>query len=59
MDRHGNHRDRMIIIGVKDQGVGMSEEDQSKLFKEKYFRSTNEEALNMASGTRSGYDIEL
>lgn len=33
---------RMMVIGVTDQGFGMSEEDVSRLFKERYFRSTNQ-----------------
>jgi signal transduction histidine kinase len=41
----------------------MIEEDQKKLFKVRYFRSTNQEALNMASGTGLGmmltYNIML
>jgi signal transduction histidine kinase len=63
IDRQGNRRGRMVVVAVRDQGVGMSEEDQKKLFKVRYFRSTNQEALNMASGTGLGmlltYNIML
>jgi signal transduction histidine kinase len=45
---------RRMVVGVKDQGIGMSEEDQAKMFKVRYFRSTNKEAQNMASGTGLG-----
>jgi signal transduction histidine kinase len=63
VDRQGIRRGRMVVVAVRDQGVGMSEEDQKKLFKVRYFRSTNQEALNMASGTGLGmmltYNIML
>ncbi|MEO1290146.1 MAG: HAMP domain-containing sensor histidine kinase, partial [Chloroflexota bacterium] len=45
---------RMVMIWVKDQGIGMSDEDQQKLFKTRYFRSNNEEAKTMAEGTGLG-----
>jgi signal transduction histidine kinase len=54
VDREGNKRGRMVVIAVRDQGIGMSEEDQKKLFKVRYFRSSNQEAINMASGTGLG-----
>lgn len=57
IDRQGNKRGKMVVIAVKDQGIGMSEEDQSKLFKERYFRSTNREATDMASGTGLGMTL--
>lgn len=57
VDRQGNKRGRMVVIAVKDQGIGMSEEDQSKLFKTKYFRSTNDEAYEMAKGTGLGMNL--
>lgn len=50
----GDKVGRRVVVGVKDQGVGMSEEDQTKLFKVQYFRSTNTEAQQMASGTGLG-----
>ena len=34
----------MMRVSVKDEGIGMSQEDVSRLFKENYFRSSNEEA---------------
>ncbi len=49
----GKLRGRMMRVSVVDQGIGMSEEDQKKLFRERYFRSTNEVALNEA-GTGLG-----
>lgn len=57
IDRQGNKRGRMVVVAIKDQGIGMSEEDQSKLFKERYFRSTNREATDMASGTGLGMTL--
>ncbi|MGJ3237667.1 MAG: GAF domain-containing protein [Anaerolineae bacterium] len=57
VDRQGNRRGRMVVIWIKDQGIGMSEEDQSKLFKERYFRSTNDEAKSMATGTGLGMTL--
>jgi len=46
VDRRGEARGKMVQISVTDQGIGMSEEDQNRLFKERYFRSTNQEALD-------------
>ena len=37
---------RMVQVAVIDQGLGMSEEDQNLMFKQKYFRSTNQDALD-------------
>ena len=45
-DQRGEKRGRMLTLSVKDEGFGMSEADQSKLFKERYFRSTNQQALD-------------
>ncbi|MGB7340479.1 MAG: GAF domain-containing protein [Phototrophicaceae bacterium] len=63
VDKKGEKRGRMVVISVKDQGIGMSEEDQAMLFKTRYFRSTNDEAKNMAAGTGLGmmltYNIML
>jgi signal transduction histidine kinase len=50
----GERLGRMVVVGVKDQGIGLSEEDQAKMFKVRYFRSTNKEAHEMASGTGLG-----
>jgi len=52
--RSGDRLGRMLVVGVSDQGIGMSEEDQAKMFKVRYFRSTNKEAQEMASGTGLG-----
>lgn len=57
VDTQGNKRGRMIVVYVKDQGIGMSDEDQKKLFKERYFRSTNDEAREMAAGTGLGMTL--
>ena len=57
VDRQGGKRGRMVVISVKDQGIGMSKEDQAKLFKERYFRSTNKEATDMAAGTGLGMTL--
>ena len=40
----GKVGERMLVIAIRDQGLGMSQEDQAKLFKVRYFRSTNKEA---------------
>jgi signal transduction histidine kinase len=45
VDQSGKQRGKMVVISVTDQGLGISEEDQNRLFKERYFRSTNREAL--------------
>lgn len=37
---------RMIQVAIIDQGLGMSEEDQKLMFKQKYFRSSNQDALD-------------
>jgi signal transduction histidine kinase len=52
-DQDGKLRGKMLVVAVTDQGLGMSEADQTKLFKERYFRSTNKEALEQ-SGTGLG-----
>src|SRR5690606_31530418 len=57
VDKQGNKRGRMVVVYVQDQGIGMSEEDQKKLFKERYFRSTNDEAREMATGTGLGMTL--
>ncbi len=57
VDKQGNKRGRMVVVYVQDQGIGMSEEDQKKLFKERYFRSTNDEAREMAAGTGLGMTL--
>lgn len=45
VDKHGKKRGPMMVISVKDEGMGISKEDQARLFREKYFRSTNPAAL--------------
>ncbi|GAB5491540.1 MAG: hypothetical protein Phog2KO_17550 [Phototrophicaceae bacterium] len=57
VDRQGNKRGKMVVVYVQDQGIGMSNEDQQKLFKERYFRSTNNEAREMATGTGLGMTL--
>lgn len=57
VDRGGFKRGRMVVISVSDQGIGMSEDDQKRLFKERYFRSTNNEARDMAAGTGLGMTL--
>lgn len=42
--RGGSSTSQMMRVSVKDEGIGMSQEDVSRLFKENYFRSSNEEA---------------
>jgi signal transduction histidine kinase len=42
----GTRRGKMLVLSVKDEGLGMSKEDQERLFKERYFRSTNPDALD-------------
>lgn len=54
IDQQGYKMGRMVVLSVTDEGIGMSEEDQKRLFKESYFRSTNAEAQNMAAGTGLG-----
>lgn len=44
VDQKGRRRGPMVVVSVIDQGIGMSEEDQKRLFREKYFRSTNKAA---------------
>lgn len=46
INQQGQKGKRMLVLSVKDQGFGMSQEDQSKMFKERYFRSTNKQALD-------------
>ncbi len=45
VDQQGKRRPPMLVVAVKDQGLGISKEDQARLFKEKYFRSSNKVAL--------------
>lgn len=45
VDQQGKHRPPMLVIAVTDQGLGISKEDQARMFKEKYFRSSNKVAL--------------
>ncbi len=45
-DKRGQKRGEMIQVSVEDEGLGISEADQKRLFKERYFRSTNPEAID-------------
>lgn len=56
IDRQGKRRDPMLRISVIDQGFGISEEDQKRLFRERYFRSTNQRALEQP-GTGLGMTL--
>jgi signal transduction histidine kinase len=40
----GRKLGNVLRLSIKDEGLGISEEDQKKLFKERYFRSSNEVA---------------
>lgn len=46
IDANGVHRGPMVRVSISDQGFGISEEDQKRLFRERYFRSTNDKALD-------------
>ena len=50
-----DRKDHHVVLAVTDQGLGMSQEDQSRLFTE-FFRSTNPEALAVP-GTGLGLSI--
>lgn len=41
IDKRGKRRGSMMIVSIQDEGIGMSEEDKSRLFKERYFRAGN------------------
>jgi len=41
IDRKGKRRGPMMKVSVIDQGIGISKEEQEKLFKERYFRASN------------------
>jgi signal transduction histidine kinase len=45
VDRQGRRREPMLRLSVIDEGFGISEEDQKRLFRERYFRGTNQRAL--------------
>lgn len=45
VDQQGRKRGAMLQVSVIDEGLGMSKEDQARLFRERYFRSTNKLAL--------------
>jgi signal transduction histidine kinase len=51
----GDGKTPMAHIAVKDNGIGMSQEDQERLF-QKFFRSTNPVALEI-QGTGLGLNI--
>jgi signal transduction histidine kinase len=50
-----DRNDQQVVLAVTDQGLGMSQEDQSRLFTE-FFRSTNPDALAVP-GTGLGLSI--
>jgi signal transduction histidine kinase len=50
-----DRKDQQVVLAVTDQGLGMSQEDQSRLFTE-FFRSTNPAALAVP-GTGLGLSI--
>ncbi len=56
VDRDGRKRGPMMEISVADQGLGISKEDQQRLFRERYFRSTNRIALEQP-GTGLGMTL--
>jgi signal transduction histidine kinase/multidrug transporter EmrE-like cation transporter len=56
VDRDGRKRGAMMEISVADQGLGISKEDQQRLFRERYFRSTNRIALEQP-GTGLGMTL--
>jgi signal transduction histidine kinase len=56
VDRTGRKREPMLRISVIDEGLGISKEDQQRLFKERYFRSTNEVAKQQ-QGTGLGMPL--
>ena len=60
IERYANKQNKilgnMLHVFVKDQGLGMAEDDVNKLFKESYFRSSNEQALDQ-KGTGLGMII--
>lgn len=47
---------RVLHIGVKDNGLGISKEDQKKMF-QPYFRSTNPKARDEQKGTGVGLSL--
>jgi signal transduction histidine kinase len=55
-NKQGQTFSNVMRISVKDEGLGMSEEDLKLLFHEKYFRSTNQKALDQP-GTGLGMMI--
>lgn len=55
-DQKGKPRGRMMQISIIDQGLGISESDQKRLFREQYFRSTNQAALDQP-GTGLGMKL--
>ena len=56
VDHAGKRREPMLRLSVVDEGLGISEEDQERLFKERYFRSTNQLALEQP-GTGLGMTL--
>ena len=52
IDQEGKSLGRMVGISIVDQGIGMSEEDLQKLFRERYFRT--DRAREMEKGTGLG-----
>lgn len=60
IERYRNQRGKVVgdvmHISISDQGIGMSEEDLKRLFREDYFRSENEKAREQ-KGTGLGMMI--
>lgn len=58
INKDGLRRGRVVRLSVIDEGIGMSEADQKKLFREQYFRSSNEEAKKQP-GTGLGMVLSM
>jgi signal transduction histidine kinase len=56
VSQNGRVLGRMMRVSISDTGIGMSEADLKRIFKEDYFRSENEEAKQQ-KGTGLGMMI--
>jgi two-component system sensor histidine kinase ChiS len=54
--QNGKGEDEFVLCAVTDTGIGMSPEDQERLFKTKYFRADNPAVRNVP-GTGLGLVI--